>query len=87
MQYAGLRCRPCIRATGIWNRSSEVGLRRRQVLEQIDRELAKGDDRAALFLLKESRGKPDGVRCFGAARQVSNCKDFHRNLVIALLPK
>ncbi|XP_038879282.1 uncharacterized protein LOC120071223 isoform X2 [Benincasa hispida] len=70
MQYAGLRYRPCFRAAGIWNCSSEVGLRRRQVLEQMDRELAKGDDRAALFLLKESQGKAEGVRCFGAARQI-----------------
>ncbi|XP_008450721.2 uncharacterized protein LOC103492217 isoform X1 [Cucumis melo] len=70
MQYAVLRYRPCFRAAGIWNCSSEVGLRRRQVLEQIDKELAKGDDRAALFLLKESQGKLDGVRCFGAARQI-----------------
>lgn len=79
MQYAVLRYRPCFRAVGIWNCSTEVGLRRRQVLEQVDKELAKGDDRAALFLLKESQGKLDGVRCFGAARQVSNCKDFDRN--------
>ncbi|KAL4034625.1 hypothetical protein IC575_003281 [Cucumis melo] len=69
-EYAVLRYRPCFRAAGIWNCSSEVGLRRRQVLEQIDKELAKGDDRAALFLLKESQGKLDGVRCFGAARQI-----------------
>ncbi|XP_022154618.1 uncharacterized protein LOC111021839 [Momordica charantia] len=73
MQYAGLCCRPaapCFGAIGISNCSSEVGLRRRQVLEQLDGELAKGDDRAALSLLKESRGKPGGLRCFGAARQI-----------------
>lgn len=53
------------------------------MLEQLDVELAKGDDRAALFLLKESQSKPGGLRCFGAARQVSNSKGFHGNLVIA----
>ncbi|KAK7397252.1 hypothetical protein VNO78_18419 [Psophocarpus tetragonolobus] len=46
-----------------WN----VGVCRQQLLEKVDRELAKGDDRAALALVK---GNPDGLRCFGAARQV-----------------
>ncbi|XP_019080234.1 uncharacterized protein LOC100267587 isoform X2 [Vitis vinifera] len=41
-----------------------------QVLEQVDKELAKGDDRTALSLVKDLQGKPDGLRCFGAARQV-----------------
>ncbi|XP_047315844.1 uncharacterized protein LOC124919613 isoform X2 [Impatiens glandulifera] len=43
---------------------------RRQVLEQVDAELVKGDDRAALSLIRDLLGKPDGLRCFGAARQV-----------------
>lgn len=60
-----------------------MGVRRRQVLDQLDGELAKGDDRAALSLLKEWQGKPGGLRCFGAARQVSICIDFDRNLVVS----
>ena len=43
-----------------------------QVLEQVDKELAKGDDRTALSLVKDLQGKPDGLRCFGAARQVNS---------------
>ncbi|KAK4795996.1 hypothetical protein SAY86_028322 [Trapa natans] len=51
--------------------SSEVGaLSRRQVLDQVDKELLKGDERAALALVKDLQGKPGGLRCFGAARQV-----------------
>lgn len=41
-----------------------------QVLEQVDKELSKGDERAALSLVKDLQGKPHGLRCFGAARQV-----------------
>ncbi|NP_001233778.2 stress regulated protein [Solanum lycopersicum] len=40
------------------------------VLEQVDKELTKGDERAALSLVKDLQGKPGGLRCFGAARQV-----------------
>lgn len=40
------------------------------VLEQVDKELMKGDERAALSLVKSLQGKPGGLRCFGAARQV-----------------
>ncbi|KAF3673063.1 putative NB-ARC domain-containing disease resistance protein [Capsicum annuum] len=40
------------------------------VLEQVDKELIKGDERAALSLVKDLQGKPGGLRCFGAARQV-----------------
>ncbi|KAF7817875.1 hypothetical protein G2W53_023330 [Senna tora] len=50
--------------------SSEVGVSRRQIIEQVDKELANGDDRAALALVKDLQGKPGGLRCFGAARQV-----------------
>ena len=50
--------------------SSEIGVSRRQVLEQVDKELSKGDERAALSLVKDLQGKPGGLRCFGAARQV-----------------
>ncbi|XP_071936873.1 uncharacterized protein [Coffea arabica] len=41
-----------------------------QVLEQVDEELSKGDERAALSLVKNLQGKPGGLRCFDAARQV-----------------
>ncbi|XP_058216503.1 uncharacterized protein LOC131327382 isoform X3 [Rhododendron vialii] len=50
--------------------SSETAVLRWQVLEQIDKELSKGDDRAALSLVKDLQGKPGGFRFFGAARQV-----------------
>ena len=43
---------------------------RRKVLEKVDEELAKGDDKSALFLVKDLQGKPGGLRCFGTARQV-----------------
>jgi len=51
--------------------SSNVYVSRKKVLEKVDEELAKGDDRAALALVKDLQGKPGGLRCFGAARQVS----------------
>ncbi|KAL8503019.1 hypothetical protein ACS0TY_021947 [Phlomoides rotata] len=41
-----------------------------QVLEQVDKELSKGNERAALNLIKDSQIKSDGLRCFGAARQI-----------------
>lgn len=43
---------------------------RQQLLESVDKELTKGDDRAALALVKDLQGNPNGIRCFGAARQV-----------------
>lgn len=69
--YASLSCRlqlklPALRITC----SSEAVVSRGQVLEQVDKELAKGDDKAALSLVKHSQGKPGGLQCFGAARQV-----------------
>ncbi|KAK9065081.1 hypothetical protein SSX86_016464 [Deinandra increscens subsp. villosa] len=58
--------------------SSEVGryttsdgeLKRALLLEQVDKELSKGDDRAALSLVKDLQSKPGGLRAFGAAHQV-----------------
>lgn len=41
-----------------------------QVLEKVDTELNKGNERSALSLVKDVQGKPDGLRCFGAARLV-----------------
>ncbi|KAG6701534.1 hypothetical protein I3842_08G169800 [Carya illinoinensis] len=69
--HAGLSCRPQLRLTtfGIIC-SSQVGVSRRQALEQLDKKLAEDDDRAALSLAKDLQGKPGGLRCFGGARQV-----------------
>ncbi|XP_022859904.1 uncharacterized protein LOC111380546 isoform X3 [Olea europaea var. sylvestris] len=39
-------------------------------LDQLDKELSKGDERAALNLVKDLQGKPGCLRCFGAARQI-----------------
>ncbi|KAK1580868.1 hypothetical protein Q3G72_000841 [Acer saccharum] len=50
--------------------SSEIQVSKRQVLQQIDKELINGNDREALSLVKDLQGKPGGLRCFGAARQV-----------------
>lgn len=41
-----------------------------QVLEKVDKELEQGNERSALSLVKDVQGKPDGLRCFGAARLV-----------------
>lgn len=49
---------------------SSIGVSRKQVLEQVDKELVKGDERAALSLVKDLQGKSGGLRCFGTARQV-----------------
>lgn len=48
----------------------EVSSCRLQLLENVDKELIEGDDRAALALVKDLQGNPNGLRCFGAARQV-----------------
>ncbi|KAI3824420.1 hypothetical protein L1987_05879 [Smallanthus sonchifolius] len=48
--------------------SSEAGIIGE--LEQVDKELSKGDDRAALSLVKDLQSKPGGLRAFGAAQQV-----------------
>ncbi|KAJ1427764.1 Mitochondrial substrate/solute carrier [Sesbania bispinosa] len=50
--------------------ATKVGVCRRQLLEKIDKELTKGDDRAAMALVKDLQGELDGLQCFGAARQV-----------------
>ncbi|KAL5998673.1 hypothetical protein ACLOJK_009617 [Asimina triloba] len=43
---------------------------RLNALERVDEELVKGNERAALSLVKDLQAKPEGLRCFGAARQV-----------------
>ncbi|KAK9732627.1 hypothetical protein RND81_04G011300 [Saponaria officinalis] len=50
--------------------SETRGLVRRDLLQKLDHELAQSDDRAALSLVKQAQTRPDGLRCFGAARQV-----------------
>nr|GMD46804.1 stress regulated protein [Ipomoea batatas] len=50
--------------------SESGGGERWQVLKRVDEELSKGDERAALSLVKDLQGKPGGLRCFGAARQI-----------------
>ncbi|KAI7733705.1 hypothetical protein M8C21_020688, partial [Ambrosia artemisiifolia] len=46
-------------------------LKRGLLLEQVDKELSKGDDRAALSLVKDLQSKPGGLKAFGAAQQVA----------------
>lgn len=54
------------------------GTIRWQVLEQMDKELSKGNDRAALALVKDLQGKkPEGLRCFGAARLVIHASTLY----------
>uniref|UniRef100_A0A0E0JJ38 Stress regulated protein n=1 Tax=Oryza punctata TaxID=4537 RepID=A0A0E0JJ38_ORYPU len=62
-----LRLLPPARAA---NTSSEPAARLRAVLEQVDEELRKGNDEAALSLVRASQGADGGLRFFGAARQV-----------------
>lgn len=72
---------------GILCSSSEVSVSRQQVLKQVDKELAKGDERAALTLVKDLQGKPGGLRCFGAARQVNFTYILYHSLnVYDLIP-
>ncbi|KQK04379.1 hypothetical protein BRADI_2g13210v3 [Brachypodium distachyon] len=52
------------------NTSSKAASRRSAVLGQVDDELQKGNDEAALSLVRSSLGEGGGLRCFGAARQV-----------------
>ncbi|KAK6911487.1 hypothetical protein RJ641_023580 [Dillenia turbinata] len=68
--FSLVRPRPRFCAIRIVNSSEVAGVSRQRVLEQVDKELAKGDERAALSLVKELQGKPGGLKCFGAARQV-----------------
>lgn len=51
--------------------SVELVDRRLQILERVDDELKKGNERGALSLVKQLQEKPGGLRCFGAARQAS----------------
>ncbi|XP_045796534.1 uncharacterized protein LOC123890862 isoform X1 [Trifolium pratense] len=63
-KLAKLRRIQCVNKVG-------VSSCRQQLLESVDKELTKGDDRAALALVKDLQGNPNGgLRCFGTARQV-----------------
>lgn len=68
MFYTGLCC-SCGRLRSSQIVSCSGGLRW-QVLEKVDKELEQGNERSALSLVKDVQGKPDGLRCFGAARLV-----------------
>lgn len=65
--HSGLCC--CGRSRSSQIVSCSGGLRW-QLLEKVDRELEQGNERSALSLVKDVQGKPDGLRCFGAARLV-----------------
>ncbi|KAI3900499.1 hypothetical protein MKW92_035216 [Papaver armeniacum] len=69
--YGGfLSCSPVKVRTVKMVNSTEPTALRWKALEQIDEELMKGDERAALSLVKELQGKPGGLCCFGTARQI-----------------
>ncbi|RZC89768.1 hypothetical protein C5167_035761 [Papaver somniferum] len=52
------------------NSTESTTVLRWKVLEQVDEELMKGDERAALNLVKDLQSKPGGLCCFGTARQI-----------------
>ncbi|GAV63234.1 hypothetical protein CFOL_v3_06754 [Cephalotus follicularis] len=54
----------------IKERGDESAKRRRRALKRVDSELAKGNLKTALSLVKQLQGKPGGLRGFGAAKQV-----------------
>ncbi|KAL5701510.1 hypothetical protein ACHQM5_026837 [Ranunculus cassubicifolius] len=53
-----------------WARLEQPTTLRRRVLRKVDNELAKGNTKGALTLVKQLQGKPGGLRGFGAAKQV-----------------
>lgn len=55
-----------------WARVKEEdnGIRRRRALRRVDRELEKGNYKAALSLVKQLQGKLGGLRGFGAVKLV-----------------
>lgn len=65
--YSGLLVHPRFKPSKIKAFESASRL---QALERVDDELTKGNERAALSIVKELQGKSGGLRCFGAARQV-----------------
>lgn len=90
VHYAGSSCKPRLNLRFPSFRvicSSELSVSRRQVLKQVDEELGKGDERAALSLVKDLQGKPGGLRCFGAARQVFPNSHSVHSVLYSLTPK
>ncbi|KAF9605276.1 hypothetical protein IFM89_015892 [Coptis chinensis] len=79
IQYSGLLPHPrlrihafrtaCSSEPGVAGTSAS-GVSRLSVLEQVDKELVKGNEREALSLVKNLQGQPGGLRCFGAVRQL-----------------
>lgn len=67
-----------IRSSFVRCSSSDLQVSKKQVLDQVDKELTNGNDRAALTLVKDLQGKPGGLRCFGAARQVRHYVNMNK---------
>ncbi|KAJ6848468.1 uncharacterized protein M6B38_274465 [Iris pallida] len=60
-----------VKSTDLGAKSIQAGTTPRlQILQKVDEELRKGNEREALYLVRDSQGKPDGLHCFGSARQV-----------------
>lgn len=57
---------------GIRARKEDEPLRRRKALRRVDKELEKGNFKAALSLVKQlqGKGKPGGLQGFGSAKLV-----------------
>jgi len=71
LQPAAVRLRvPVPPARAADTSASQSPARLRAVLDQVDEALRKGNDEAALSLVRGSQGEDGGLRCFGAARQV-----------------
>lgn len=50
--------------------AADFAIRRRRAFKRVDKELSRGNFKAALNLVKQLQGKPGGLRGFGAAKQV-----------------
>jgi len=81
LQPAAVRLRlPPARATD--TSASQSPARLRAVLEQVDQALSKGNDEAALSLVRSSQGGDGGLRAFGAARQVCAASTWPAFLIL-----
>ncbi|KAJ0014463.1 hypothetical protein Pint_19927 [Pistacia integerrima] len=54
----------------VTGREADFAIRRRRALKRVDKELSRGNFKAALNLVKQLQGKPGGLRGFGATKQV-----------------
>ncbi|XP_027160370.1 uncharacterized protein LOC113761540 isoform X1 [Coffea eugenioides] len=65
-------CAPAgtLRVWGRLRNKEDEAIRRWRGLKRVDRELEKGNFKAALSLAKQLQGKPDGLRGFGAVKLV-----------------